>query len=338
MAERVLVTGIDGFIGKHVALRLLRDGYAVRGTVMDLDRAETVRRALSAHGADLARLEFEQADLTRDDGWADLVSDCVYVVHIASPFPVLLPKDREALVPVARDGALRVVEAALAADVRRVVVTSSLVAMMYRPDRPAEAIIGEHDWTDPEWTLLNAYMVSKTRAERAVWQHAEARGAADRVVTIAPALVLGPALDDEIGTSLGIVKMIVTGENPAHPPTSHPVVDVRDVADLHVAAMTAPDVGGRRLIASADTLSVPQMADILREALPEHADTIKARVLPDFMVKLLALMVPGLRSLLPDLGVVARADAVYVTELTGVRFRPAREAVAAAGRAIADNL
>lgn len=337
MSDLVLVTGIDGFIGKHVALTLLEQGYRVRGSLLAAARAEAVRAALAASNVDASGLEFVEADLLADDGWSEMMQGCSYVLHVASPFPPLPPKDREALVPVAREGALRVFDAAHGAGVKRIVVTSSLVAMMYRKGRAAEAMIGEADWSDPEWGALNAYMVSKTRAERALWAHAKELNVEGLLTTINPALVLGPALDDEVGASLGIVKMIMTGENPAVTPTAHPVVDVRDVAALHVAAMTAEAAGGRRLIASADTLKVEEMADALRQAFPDLSPKIPKMVLPPFMVRAMALFIPGLRTVMPDLGVRATAETGYVTDLTGVTFRPAREAVVATGQSLLAN-
>ncbi len=330
MSDLVLVTGIDGFIGKHVALTLLREGWRVRGTLMSLARADVVRSALVAHGADLNGVEFMRADLTSDDGWDQAMAGCRFVQHIASPFPLAPPKNREALVPVAKGGALRVLEAALREGVERVVMTSSLVTMMYRPRRPAECVVGENDWSDPEWRKLSSYIVSKTRAERAAWERARELVAAEKLTTIHPALVLGPALDGETGASLGVVKMILTGENPALVPTSNPVVDVRDVAELHVSAMTCEQAAGRRLIASADTLSNVEIADILREAYPDRAAKIPTMVLPDLAVRIMSLFIAPLRAVVPDLGVHVRADSDYVTELTGVTFRPARDAVVAA--------
>lgn len=337
MADLVLVTGADGFIGKHVALLLLRDGYRVRATVQAIGHGHAVRATLAAHGADPGLVEFEAADLTGGADWDAIVAGCRYVQHIASPFPLLPPRHREALVPAARGGALAVLEAALRQDVERLVMTSSLVAMMYRAGRAAQTVVGEADWSDPEWRALSAYIVSKTRAERAAWAAARERGAETRLTTINPGLVLGPPLDARVGASLGILKMVLMGENPALAPTAHPVVDVRDVAALHVKAMTTPAAGGRRLIAAADTLSIAEMADILRAAFPDRAAAIPRMVLPDLAVRAMAMFMPALRPVVPDLGVAVRADAQYVSEMTGVSFRPAREAVVAAARALIEH-
>jgi dihydroflavonol-4-reductase len=336
MTDTVLVTGISGFIAKHVALALIRKGYDVRGTLRSKSRADEVRAAVANHGGDARRLSFIEADLGSDAGWAEAVRGCRYVQHVASPFPMAQPKDREALVPSARDGALRVLRAALDEGVERIVLTSSMVAMMYRPDRPAEVRVGEADWTDPEWGPLSAYIVSKTRAERAAWDFVAERRSRERLVVVNPGFVLGPPLDRTTGTSLDVVRLILTGKYPAVPPSAYPVVDVRDVADLHVAAMTA-HVGGRRLIAAAETRTMREMAITLRAAFADRAGRIPTRELPGLLVRAMSLFDPALKSVVPDIGTRPVADAAYVGELTGVTFRPADEAVRAAAQSLINH-
>lgn len=336
MSEVVLVTGISGFIAKHVALALLNAGYRVRGTVRDAQAGRAVADTLARHGADVSPLEFVVADLERDDGWDAAIAGCDYVQHLASPFPIEAPADRESLVPAAREGTLRVLRRALAAGVRRVVDTSSIVAMMYRAGRPPRFSVTERDWTDPEWAPLSAYIVSKTRAERAAWDAAEAAGARERLCTIHPGFVLGPLLDARSGTSVDVIRLFLTGAYPAVPKVAYPVVDVRDLAAVHVAAMREEGAGGRRLIASGETLSMRDMAQALRAAFPERARKIPIRQLPDGVVRLAGYVDRQLRSLRGDLGVTPEADASYVTALTGVTFRPSREAVVAAGRSLVE--
>jgi dihydroflavonol-4-reductase len=336
MADTVLVTGISGFIAKHVALKLLEAGYDVRGTVRSAGRADEVRAAVAEHGGDASRLSFVVADLGADEGWPEAVSGCRFVQHIASPFPMVQPRDREALVPAAKRGALRVLGAALDADAERIVMTSSMVAMMYRPDRPAEIRVSENDWSDPEWAPASAYIVSKIRAERAAWEFMKQQGAPERLVTVNPGFVLGPLLDDVSGTSVDVIKLILKGAYPAVPPSAYPVVDVRDVADVHVAAMTA-EVGGRRLIAAGETMTMPEMARTLQKAFPERAKKIPTRALPPFMVKMMSVFDRSLKSVIPDIGTRPVAEAGYVTDLTGVKFRSAAESVRAAGQSVIDR-
>lgn len=337
MSATVLVTGISGFIAKHVALQLLAAGHIVRGTLRTPAAADEVRASLARHGADLDRLSFVVADLGADAGWAEAIAGCEFIQHVASPFPIKAPADREALVPAAREGTLRILRHALDAGISRVVETSSMVAMMYRASRPAHMTVRENDWSDAEWPPLSAYIVSKTRAERAAWEFVRATAAENKLCTVNPGFVLGPLLDARFGTSLEVIRLFMTGAYPALPPVSLPVVDVRDLASVQVRAMTTADCGGRRLIASGETISMRDMAVMLRDAFPDHARRIPTRVLPPLVVRLLALFDRQLRSLLGDLGVVPRADSAYVTALTGINFRPARESVVAAGQSLLEH-
>ena len=335
MSDTVLVTGISGYIAKHVALRLLEAGLRVRGTVRSMERADEVRSAITANGGDPEGLSFVVADLDSDHGWADAAGGCRFVQHIASPFPLEQPKEREALVPAARQGTLRVLRAGLDAGAERIVLTSSMVAMMYRADRPAEFRVTENDWTDPEWPMASAYIVSKTRAEKAAWDLVNERGVRERLVVVNPGFVLGPLLDSRTGTSIDVIKLILEGAYPAVPPTAFPVVDIRDLAEIEVSAMTA-DVGGRRLIAARETLSMPEMARILRDAFPERR-RIPTRTLPAVIVRMLSLFDRSLKTVLPDLGARPIADSGYVSDLTGVEFRPAAESVLAAAQSVIDR-
>ena len=336
MGATVLVTGIGGFIAKHVALALLTAGYKVRGTVRSPTAADEVRASLALHGADPERLSFVVVDLDHDRGWADAISGCEFIQHVASPFPIKAPADRESLVPAAREGTLRILRYGLNAGVTRIVETSSMVAMMYRADRAAAITVSEDDWSDPEWPSLSAYIVSKTRAEQAAWEFLRAAGAENKLSTVNPGFVLGPLLDRRLGTSLEVIRLFMTGAYPAVPPVSFPVVDVRDLAAVHVRAMTAEKTGGRRLIAAGETISMRDMAVMLRDAFPSRARRIPTRVLPMFVVRLLGLFDRQLRTLRSDLGVAPHANSAYVTDLTGVAFRPAREAVIAAGQSLLD--
>ncbi len=334
MPDKILITGISGFIAKHIAYQLLQSGYEVCGTVRDLNKADRVKRSLGDAGADVSGLSFAAADLTKDDGWEKAADGCSGVMHVASPFPISQPRDRNALTPAARDGALRVLRASKNAE--RIVMTSSMVAMMYRPNRPTVMPVTENDWTDVEWNALSAYVVSKTEAERAAWKMAMEEGFKHRLTTVNPGLVLGPALDDDIGASLDIIRLFVTGAYPAVPPVSYPIVDVRDVATLHIKAYETPDTGGRRLIAASDTMALKEIAAILREALPDRAKKIPTRELPAFVVRLMALFDRNIASVIPDLGCLPQADTAYVKALTGMEFRTAREAVVAAARSLID--
>ncbi len=250
MSELVLLTGISGFIAKHVALELLRQGYQVRGTVRQKAAGDAVTATLRAAGADTTGLSFIEADLTKDDGWQEAAKGCRYVQHLASPFPLKQPKEREGLIPMAVGGTARVLDAALRAGAERVVLTSSIVSMMYRAGRAGDLPLRESDWTDTDWPGANPYAISKTRAEQEAWRIMRAAGAETRLAVVNPGLVLGPLLDRDFGTSVNVIKLMLDGKYPAIPPINFPVVDVRDLALVHVRAMTLAEAGGRRLLSA----------------------------------------------------------------------------------------
>lgn len=332
MAQRILVTGVSGFIAKHIALQLLNKGYEVVGTLRALNKAELVKKTLSDAGVDISNLTFAAADLTKDRGWDAAAEGCSGVFHVASPFPIEQPRERDALIPAARDGAVRVVNAGRKAD--RIVLTSSMAAMMYREGRPDLMPVNETDWTDPVWKRSSAYIISKTLAEKAAWKTATEGGFKHRLVTVNPGLVFGPALDDDIGASLNLIRLMAKGQLPAAPPVSYPVVDVRDVANLHIKAFEKPEAGGRRLIAAAESMSVLDIAAIMREAAPDVSKKTPTKEMPAAMLRIAALFDRRAAAVLADLGVIPQADTAYVKALTGIEFRTGRESVAAAVRSL----
>ena len=335
MTDTVLISGVSGFIASHVAARLLNEGYTVRGTVRDKAKGQRVVDALAAAGIDTSKLELVEADLGDDAGWKDAVQDCRFVQHIASPFPLDAPTQREALVPTARAGAMRVIEQAIGAGAERVVMTSSMVSMMGQAGRGNHMLVKEEDWSDPDWKPLSAYPVSKTRAERAVWDYVESQNLKTRLTTVCPGLVFGPDTYDNGGASLSIIMGLFTGAFPMMPRIAYPIIDVRDCASIHVKAMTAPNVGGRRLMAASNTLWISDISEILRKAYP-HAK-LPTQIMPSFLVKIAALFDTSIKSIVPDVGTFHEADAAYVSSLTGVIPRPAKDAVLAAAESLITN-
>jgi len=336
MTDLVLVTGLSGFIASHVTAKLLEQGYAVRGTVRNKAKGQRIVDALAAKGSDTSKLEVVEANLSKDTGWKTAVQNCRFVQHIASPFPLEAPVNREALVPAARAGAMRVIEQAIGAGAERVVMTSSMVAMMGQPGRGDHMLVKEEDWSDPDWKPLTAYPVSKTRAERAVWDYVEAQNLKTRLTTVCPGLVFGPDSYNNGGASLGLISAMFSGDFPRTPKIAWPVSDVRDIAAVHVAAMTANGVGGRRLIAAGQTLWLREISEILRNTYP------KAKKLPkgdmaNWIVKIIGLVDSRVKGVIPDLGTFHEADAGYVTSLTGVIPRPAKEAILAAAESLIAN-
>jgi len=336
MSDRVLVTGVSGFIGSHIAERLLAKGYAVRGTVRNKDKGQKVVDALGAAGSDTSQLELVEADLGYDKGWADAVTDCRYIQHIASPLPHDAPREREALVPEARAGAQRVLEHGFSAGAERIVLTSSIAAMMGQKGKGAKIVLTENDWSDPEWRLMTSYPISKTRAEKSAWAYVEAQGLKDKLTTVCPGLVFGPDTYGNAGASLGLLKAMMIGRFPRSPKIATPLIDVRDCAAIHVAAMMSKDAGGRRLLATGQTLWFKDIAAILRTKYPDLSGIPKSEM-PNFVLRLLALFDDSVKVLLPDLGTFHETDAAYVSSLTHVIPRPAKEAILAAAQSLIAN-
>jgi len=297
--QTVLVTGGSGFLGGWCAIELLRRGYSVRTTVRSLSREAQVRAAVGSEVDPGDRMTVLAADLTRDEGWAEAVRGCDYVLHVASPFPPKQPKDPDELIVPAREGTLRVLRAALDAGVKRVVVTSSVAAV--RADGSEPRPLDERDWTDPDSPGLTPYLRSKTIAERAAWDLVRERGEQDRLAVVNPGAILGPVLNDDLSYSLQAVQRLLKGV-PGAPRLGFSVVDVRDVADLEIRAMTAPEAGGERFIATTQFLWMAEIAAVLRDRLGERASKAPTRTLPNVLVRGMALFDPGIRSVVGSLG------------------------------------
>ena len=300
MSDRVLVTGGTGFLGGWCIARLLEQGHAVRTTVRSLERESEVRAAVAKSGAE-GDLEVVVADLTTDDGWPEAVAGCRYVLHVASPFPPEQPKDPDELIVPARDGALRVIGAALDAGVERIVMTSSIAAVRPARDSSAGTPYTEADWTDGADTTKTPYVRSKTIAEQAAWDHVRAAGAEDRLVTINPGAIIGPALSGDHSYSLQAIQRLLDGM-PAAPKLGFTFVDVRDVADMHVAAMSNPAAGGERFIATDEFLWFADVAKVLKERLGDEAKKVPTRVAPNVLIRAMAIFDGGIRSVVGDLG------------------------------------
>lgn len=335
MSDLVLVTGITGYIASHVAKKLIDKGYRVRGTVRNKAKGRRVLDAMAVKGVDVSAVQLVEADLGSDEGWKEAVQDCRFIQHVASPLPLESPSDREALVPEARAGAQRVLENGFSAGAERIVMTSSIAAMINQPGRGKRKTYGEGDWSDPDWRPLAAYPVSKTRAELSAWAYADAQGFRERLVTINPGMVLGPDPYDNGGASLGAVRDLMNGDFPAVPKIAFPIVDVRDVASIHVSAMTSDDAAGRRLIAAGETLSFLTIAEILREAYP--GAKIPKMEAPNFLLRLLALIDDRIKGVAVDIGHWPIMESAYVTSLTGVMPRPAKESILATGQDLIAN-
>lgn len=271
-AAPVLVTGGTGYVGTHTVARLLADGYRVRTTVRSLERAGEVRAAVAAAGLDPARvgdrLEIVAADLGADAGWAEAVAGCEYVLHVASPFYAVEAENADELIGPAREGTLRVLRAARDAGVRRVVLTSSFAAVGYSL-KPGDTY-DESDWTDPD-DSVSPYIKSKVIAEAAAWEFVREQGEGLELTVINPTGIFGPVLSPRLSSSVAMVKAVLEGTAPPMPRVYFGVVDVRDVADIHLRAMTHPKAAGERFLASSEnSITYRQLSKIIAERLGER--------------------------------------------------------------------
>jgi dihydroflavonol-4-reductase len=306
VADRVLVTGATGFIAQHCILQLLEAGYDVRGTARSSYRtnevADAVRPHLSAAAIDhFTDFSVVAADLTSDDGWDDAMADCRFVLHVASPIPRSAARSDDELIVPARDGTLRVLGAAHRAGVERVVLTSSISAVIYGNDR--SKTFTEDDWSNLDGKRIGAYDKSKTIAERAAWDFMKELGpeSSMQLVVINPGLVLGPLLSPDWGTSGEIVKRIIDFSVPAIPNISMSMVDVRDVATAHLAAMVVPAAKGQRFLCVEGNHSMLEVAQVLALHLRPLGYKIPTKSLPSIFVRVMALFDRTVRLALNDL-------------------------------------
>lgn len=326
----VLVTGGSGFIGSQAILQLLAAGHQVRTTVRSAGRENDVRALLKQAGAEPSgRLAFVVADLQNDNGWAQAAAGCDYVLHVASPFPPSLPANEDELIVPAREGALRVLRAARDAGVQRVVLTSSFAAIGYG-QKVQTAPFDESNWTDVAGDDVQPYAKSKTLAERAAWDFIEREGGALELAVINPVGVLGPVLGADYSTSILLVQRLMDGAMPGYPQLSLGVVDVRDVVDLHLRAMTHPAANGERFLAVAgDFMSIRDIARVLRQHLGEAAKRVPTRQLPNWLVRLAALLDPAVKQVIPELGNPKNATSEKARRVLGWTPRTNEEAIIA---------
>ena len=327
MSDRVLLTGISGFLGGHVALQLLHAGYTVRGSLRNLKRADQVRATLARAGADISRLDFVALDLMDDAGWREAAEGCRYVQHTASPFVLEIPADKMDLIGPAVEGTTRALNAANAAGAERIVLTSSMAAIAYGHDKSRTAPFTADDWTDLEGRGVNFYQESKTLAERRAWEIMEAAGRREALSVINPSGIFGPLLDEDPGTSAILIQRLLNGSVPALPRIPITVIDVRDVAAAHVAAMTAPEAGGRRFPMGERTLFFKQVADLLAERYPQKR--VPRRQMPDWAVRLYGLFDRDVRGNVGELGLAKQLDSRGAMALLDRKLTPAPEAILA---------
>jgi dihydroflavonol-4-reductase len=330
--KTALVTGGSGYLAGWCIIELLRRGYRVRTTVRNPARERDVHAAVASQVDPGHHLTIHAADLTSDDHWAHAIEGCDYVLHVASPFPAKQPKDPDELIVPARAGTLRVLGTALDAGVKRVVVTSSIAAVRLAPGAEARPLT-EEDWTDPEETGLTPYVRSKTIAERAAWEMVEQRGEQDRLAVVNPGAIIGPVLNDDISYSIQSIERMLKGM-PGVPRLGFSFVDVRDVADLEIRAMTAPEAGGKRFIAVTKFLWMAETGEILRDRLGERASKVPTRTVPDLLVRGMALFDGGIRSVVGGLGKRTELSSERARTSLGWSPRPIEDTIAETGESL----
>jgi len=331
MGGTVLVTGGTGFVAGWQIVEMLRRGYAVRATVRSLAKADAVRAAVATQVDPGDRLSFVEADLMSDCGWVEAVASCDYVLHVASPLGGAADAGDDEIIPPARDGALRVLKAAVAAGVKRVVMTSSTAACASRlqgPDSNNDETVWS-DLADPDGT---PYRRSKIVAERAAWDFMAQHGGATEFTTVLPSAIFGPVLSADTLGSVMVVGRIFSGKMPGVPRVGFSVVDVRDLAVAQALAMESPDAPGQRFIACGDYMWMSQMAAALRSGLPaQYGGRAPKRVLPSFLVRFAARRDRALSGIVPTLGRKHAFNSGKAQRVLGWRPRPGPETIVDTG-------
>jgi len=323
MTRTVFVSGGSGYIAGFLIRQLVAEGWMVHTSIRNLAKESEVRAHLNV---DDSKLRFFAADLMHDAGWAEAMAGCSHVAHVASPLPANAPKNDDELIVPARDGALRALKAAKAAGVRRFVMTSSMAAIAYGHGR-GRHVFTEADWTDVSSKDAYAYVKSKTIAERAARDWVAAEGDGMEYVTVNPSLVLGPLQSGDFSTSLEAIKKLLDGSLPGLPDFGFGVVDVRDVADMHVRCLTAPNMAGERFICSGPFLMMADVGKILRDGLGHQGRKVPTRRLPDFVLRIAALFDPVIRQVIGELGNRRESPAVHAQEKLGWVPRPPAESI-----------
>lgn len=332
--ELVLVTGGSGFIAVHIILKLLNQGYRVRTTLRTLSRQGEVRSMLARGGAtDFDNLEFIQTELTSDSNWMEAATGAAYVIHVASPTPATRPDDGDAMVNMAVDGTLRVMKAAKAAGVKRVVLTSASGAVI-AGHKSHPGLFTEDDWTNLSGNI-DAYQRSKTMAERAAWEFAKKENM--ELSAVNPVAVMGPVLGQDFSHSNQIIRGLLTGKMPFLLKIGFDYIDVRDVADLHLLAMTRPEAVGERFLATTgENLTYKEEAIILQRCLGNAAKKVSTKEMPNFLVKLMALFRKDLRMPATFLGQNTACSNAKAKKLLGWRPRSAEEAIIATAKSMVE--
>jgi nucleoside-diphosphate-sugar epimerase len=336
---KVLVTGGSGFVALHCIQQLMNKGYEVRTTLRSMSKKAEVLEALKEGGVQsVNNLGFIETDLTGDNNWDKAMEGCRYVLHVASPIHLALPKHEDDMIRPAVDGTLRVLKAAKEAGVKRVVMTSNFGAVGYsHTDRTTQ--ITEEDWTDPKQKNLSAYNKSKVMAERAAWDFIKKEGGDLELSVINPVGIFGPALDKRLSAGYELMKRIMDGSMKRIPKMTLTVVDVRDLADLHIRAMESDAAKGQRFLALDEGVTwLPEIATFLKSKLGENGKKISTKVMPNWLIRIAALFNNAqAKNVAPQLGMYRNTSNRKAKEVLGWQPRSKEEALLSAAQTLLKN-
>jgi dihydroflavonol-4-reductase len=334
---KVLVTGATGFIAGHVIHQLLEAGHDVTGTARSASKGAALSQTISAYAGKPVSIPIRAADLSSDKGWAEAAEGVDFIQHIASPIPANVPKDANELIIPARDGALRVLKAAKAAGVKRVVMTSSMAACAYGwGDKRPNPVTEEHWSQEGAVNDTTPYTRSKTIAERAAWDYVNGEGKGLELATINPSAVLGPVMSGDFSASVEILTQLLSGKLPGTPRVGFVIVDVRDVAAAHVLAMTNPAAAGERFLVGDRFMWFSDVAAVLRQEFPAYSKKVPAKELPGWMVKLIAMINPPAKQIIPEIGRERHISSEKAKRVLGWQARSAEEAIISGAKSLID--
>jgi dihydroflavonol-4-reductase len=327
MSQTIFVTGATGYIAKHLIFQLLEKGYTVRGSVRSLDSEDALRTDMIIAGIPektvTDKLSCVALDLEHDMGWDTALTSVDALMHTASPFPLDAPKDEETLIRPAVDGTLRALKAAQTAGLDRVILTSSVAAIVHYPQKTDVAAFDETDWADTKTST--AYPKSKTLAEQAAWDFVANDAPEIALTTINPGAVLGQPIGQRFGASLAIVERTLSGKDPMVPNIGFACVDVRDVAASHIAALEHPNSAGERFACCGGYLELSEFSAILKAQYPDLK--IATRVAPNLLMRILALFDPTIRGIVPMLGQCSKVSSAKAQAQLGIEFRDVSESL-----------
>jgi len=335
--KSVLLTGITGFLGSHTAIRLLEEGYKVTGTLRNMERAHSIKEIIGTRTNNVCNLELMEADLQDQAIWSELTKAKDYVQHIASPFPRKLPKYEDELILPAESGTLNVLRASAANNVKRVVMTSSVAAIVYgKTHAELNKVFDENDWTDERKKKDSTpYFRSKAIAEKSAWKFMAQAGSTMEFTTVLPGAILGPVLEDDFGTSANIVIKLLDGSSPALPKIGFDVVDVGSVADLLIKAMEMPQAANQRYIASSGYLSFKAIAMVLKEHFPDRK--IPTSEVANLLIRIFSKFDATLKPILCDLGIKRKLNISKAIRELDWQPRPAKEAIISCAQSVIER-